>query len=319
MAQTLRFGAALIALVVCGVMLSGQNRAAAARTKSQSSTSPKSSDDEKQAQFHYKVAVTALQHNDLEIAERELQKAVELAPNNALVHYNLAVVKSKTGRPIEAISELKRAIQLGLPSEQAKAADDLLVRLTYDSEKGVDSLSWLEGTWKANLPTHIGLNGGRFRGRSTGCDYLTNSVFTFNIVHDVNHPDKLIGEFRYDAQATEMQLSGAANSYRQDAEDYCTDHYGPPGQVGGHAAYKITEIKKMDRSIAQDLSMIFVPDSILITGFQDSCQGYCKGFSTRGWDSGPLPMDFRFTVLRLDDQHIKLSAYLAYPDIFAKQ
>ena len=48
--------------------------------------------DEEQARKHYRVALEALKNNDLESAAEELSKAAELAPNNALILYNLAVV-----------------------------------------------------------------------------------------------------------------------------------------------------------------------------------------------------------------------------------
>src|SRR5260370_34536908 len=50
---------------------------------------------EEEAKKHYKIAVVALQNNDLATAEDELKKAADLSPKNALIFYNLAVVASK--------------------------------------------------------------------------------------------------------------------------------------------------------------------------------------------------------------------------------
>ena len=112
--------------------------------------------EEKEAQFHYKVAVTALKNDDLEVAASELEKAAKLAPNNALVQYNLAVVKSKNNKPAEALVNLKKAMELGLPSTEAAQADDLLVQLTYEAQKSVSArFSWLKGRWVTNFEGFI--------------------------------------------------------------------------------------------------------------------------------------------------------------------
>jgi hypothetical protein len=86
-----------------------------------------------EAARHYKVALVALERNDLDIALEELSVCARLAPDNALVHFNLAVVQSKKeGQSAEALASLQRAMNLGLPPEKKDAAETLLATLTYD-------------------------------------------------------------------------------------------------------------------------------------------------------------------------------------------
>jgi hypothetical protein len=54
-----------------------------------------------------------------------LLQAENLTPQNALVHYDLALAYSHTGSPKSAQTELTKALQLGLPAEQNKAAEEL--------------------------------------------------------------------------------------------------------------------------------------------------------------------------------------------------
>lgn len=84
-----------------------------------------------EAQLHYKVAQVALKHNDLNVASQELRKAAELAPQNALVHYYLAVVLKQQGGAKEGLQHLHLAMKLGLPVSEKRAADNLLAELTY--------------------------------------------------------------------------------------------------------------------------------------------------------------------------------------------
>jgi hypothetical protein len=86
-----------------------------------------------EAARHYKVALVALEKNDLDMALKELRICAQLAPENALVHYNLAVVQSKKeGQSSEALTSLQRAMNLGLPPEKKDDAEALLAKLTYD-------------------------------------------------------------------------------------------------------------------------------------------------------------------------------------------
>ena len=89
----------------------------------------------KQAQHHYNVALEALADHNLGIAAEELNKAVSLAPANALVQYYLAQVQSQQNVPASALEHLKRAISLGLPAKEADAAEQLLAKLEYRVRK----------------------------------------------------------------------------------------------------------------------------------------------------------------------------------------
>jgi tetratricopeptide (TPR) repeat protein len=86
---------------------------------------PQSVDTTSQAKAHYQSAVTAIAKSDWQIAKSELLQAEKLAPQNALVHYDLALAYLHTGQIKSAQSELDRAVQLGLPAEQRQAADRL--------------------------------------------------------------------------------------------------------------------------------------------------------------------------------------------------
>jgi tetratricopeptide (TPR) repeat protein len=74
------------------------------------------------AKRHYQNAVAAIAKSDWQTAENELLQAEKLAPQNALVHYDLGLAYSHTGQAKSAQAELNKAIQLGLPVEQKQAA-----------------------------------------------------------------------------------------------------------------------------------------------------------------------------------------------------
>jgi hypothetical protein len=77
------------------------------------------------AKHHYQNAVAAIAKSDWQTAKNELLQAVRLAPQNALVHYDLALAYSHTGQLKSAQTELNKALQIGLPAEQTKAAQEL--------------------------------------------------------------------------------------------------------------------------------------------------------------------------------------------------
>jgi hypothetical protein len=78
----------------------------------------------------YQDAVEAIAKNDWDTAKIELQHALKLAPQNALVHYDLAIAYSHTGQITLAKTELNKAFQLGLPAEQEQAAKQLKQQFT---------------------------------------------------------------------------------------------------------------------------------------------------------------------------------------------
>jgi tetratricopeptide (TPR) repeat protein len=99
------------------------------------------------------VALVALKNNDLEVAADELKQAADLAPNNALVLYNLAVVQSKQGDAQAGLKNLQRALAIGLPKKEKEAAENLEADLTYAAKKQVP-LSIFIGRWSTREETH---------------------------------------------------------------------------------------------------------------------------------------------------------------------
>lgn len=63
------------------------------RKSTGSQTSAALTPDQQEAQEHFKIATRALADNNLEIAGRELEEAARLDPKNAVIWYNLAVVR----------------------------------------------------------------------------------------------------------------------------------------------------------------------------------------------------------------------------------
>ena len=82
------------------------------------------------AKQHYQNAVAAIAKNDWVSAKAELLQAEKLAPQNALIHYDLALAYGHTGSPKSAQAELNKALQLGLPAEQKRAAEQLKNQLS---------------------------------------------------------------------------------------------------------------------------------------------------------------------------------------------
>jgi hypothetical protein len=88
----------------------------------------------------------ALKNHDLAVAEAEFTKASELAPDNALVQYNLAIVESQSGHTEEAMTHLKRAEKLGLSGDTANHAENLDAELDYRLQKAhqeTSAFDWL--------------------------------------------------------------------------------------------------------------------------------------------------------------------------------
>ena len=109
-----------------------QQSARQAKTVPSAALTPK----EKEAQKHYRIALEALKNDDLATASDELTSAAELAPKNALIWYNLAVVESKKGdeSPL-ALQHLQKANSLGLPSSVKSDAEELEAKLSYDEKR----------------------------------------------------------------------------------------------------------------------------------------------------------------------------------------
>src|SRR6476659_5740962 len=82
--------------------------------------------DRKDADTHYKAALAAMADGNLDAAQQELETAADLAPDNPLVQYQLAILNHKQGETYQAIEYLWEAMRLGLPPEIQKTADDML-------------------------------------------------------------------------------------------------------------------------------------------------------------------------------------------------
>jgi hypothetical protein len=187
-----------------------------------------SAQDEKEAQFHYKVALTALKNKDFNVATRELQIAARLAPKNALVQYDLAVVKSQSGNPTDALTYLKRAIDLGtLPDEQAKDAERRLVDLTYASER----FSWLIGSWRATFAARVSLP--TPAAYSHSCSYEGPGEFKMNVSKADDQSDALSGEILFKAESAK---------FKDGPTSYCRKEYGQDDQEGS-VTYRISDVE----------------------------------------------------------------------------
>lgn len=114
----------------------GQSTRATSATRRASKTAENRSailsPDEREAQKHYRISLEALKHDDFATAADELKIASELAPGNALIWYNLAVVDSKQGDSAQsALDHLQKATSLGLPKAMRNDADELEAKLSY--------------------------------------------------------------------------------------------------------------------------------------------------------------------------------------------
>jgi tetratricopeptide (TPR) repeat protein len=90
---------------------------------------------EREAQKHYRIAQEALKNNDLNTASDELKTAADLAPKNALIWYNLAIVESKKGESSTGLEHLQKAEVLGIPKSLQNEADQLEAKLAYEMQR----------------------------------------------------------------------------------------------------------------------------------------------------------------------------------------
>ncbi len=105
--------------------------------KSTSAQSAALTPQEKEAQKHYRIALEAIKNNDFTAASDELKTAADLAPKNALIWYNLAVVESKKGDSKSALEHLQKAESLGLPRNLQNDAEQLDAKLSYAVGKDI--------------------------------------------------------------------------------------------------------------------------------------------------------------------------------------
>jgi hypothetical protein len=104
---------------------------------------------QRDAQVHYKASVLALQHQDLALAEQELQQAIKLAPGNATFWFHLAEVQLKRDEVKDAVTSLDTCKRLGVPAALRKQFTDLAAELDYKSlqTQRDESLRRYLGTW----------------------------------------------------------------------------------------------------------------------------------------------------------------------------
>ena len=58
-------------------------------------------------------------------SEKILRRAASNCSNNGIVHYHLALVSESLGKRGEALTQMEKAIQLGLPENQKRQAEGL--------------------------------------------------------------------------------------------------------------------------------------------------------------------------------------------------
>jgi len=107
---------------------------------------------------HYRAGLAALEKNDLAAAEEEMQAAVRLAPKNAMIFYQLAVIQSKRDEWQPALKNIDAARKLGLPKnledEALQLAADVITKQlqanTAENNKKFawfDQMEWLQGKY----------------------------------------------------------------------------------------------------------------------------------------------------------------------------
>jgi hypothetical protein len=122
--------AVFIVGIVCN-RVAAQSSSQQTPQKSASGQSATLTPQETEAQKHYRIALEAIKNNDFTTASDELKKAAALAPKNALIWYNLAVVESKKGDSAPALEHLRKAESLGLPKSLRNDAEALEAKLSY--------------------------------------------------------------------------------------------------------------------------------------------------------------------------------------------
>lgn len=89
--------------------------------------------EQEEARLHFKIAQVAMKRGDTVTAVAELKQAVQLTPNNGVLHYSLAIALRKQD-PKAALENVQRARKLGLPDNLKDAALTLEAELTYAAQ-----------------------------------------------------------------------------------------------------------------------------------------------------------------------------------------
>jgi hypothetical protein len=87
------------------------------------------------AEPHYKTAVLALKAEDLAVAATEMNEAAQLAPENGLVLYGLAVIQGRNQQPELALPNIEKASRVGLPASESARVPELLAAIRYEMRK----------------------------------------------------------------------------------------------------------------------------------------------------------------------------------------
>ncbi len=155
------------------------------------SAAPQTTDPTAEAKAHYQNAVAAIARNDWQTAETELTQVEKLAPQNALVHYDLAQAYSHTGESALAKAELNKALQLGLPAEQRRAAEELKDRLantstktTVNQNKTPDLLAGLIRRLNAMLLNDVGLVSDEYWPQGFTFEKSTSKLWWSRLIRD---------------------------------------------------------------------------------------------------------------------------------------
>jgi tetratricopeptide (TPR) repeat protein len=152
------FFSLFLGLVFAQGVVSTTDRAVAAENP----TTP--SPPDKEARRHYLIALEALKNDDLTVALDELKQAATLAPNNALIWYNIAIVESKKGQPKSALDHLHKAQALGIPPAQSEDVEALDSHLSYQ-------LKMNGGQFSGNPHTLLAFLGGEYLSGKWTCRY----------------------------------------------------------------------------------------------------------------------------------------------------
>lgn len=86
------------------------------------------------AQVKYKIALRALQDDNLRVAVDALRHALRLDPDHAMAHHTLAVAW-QTSNPDEALVHLDHGIRLGLPEKEEAESPDLRIQILYQAAR----------------------------------------------------------------------------------------------------------------------------------------------------------------------------------------
>ncbi len=137
-----------------------------------------------EARQHYQDALGALQNNDYDKALSEMNVAANLAPDNGLIWYYVALIEEKQGNASKAKEHLQKAVALGLPLSAREDAAQLSERLSH---KGAGDWLWLVGSWTGKFNNEFQEQVGPY-----DCNYKGETTF-YLFVSD--YPDRLSGVF----------------------------------------------------------------------------------------------------------------------------